>query len=110
MKANDLMIDELKNLDNRVMLSGKAILSTITTMGQFGNLAESVLNKYGIEEIDQEKRYPFELRSLIHEAALKKYGVIALVVMGFKSAEINKGGTQVKHLLDRCDQLSKKLC
>ena len=98
----------MEQLDDRVMLSGKAILSTILTMGEFGDLADAVLKKYGINEINQNKNYPFEIRSRIHEAALKKYGPISLVAFGFKSGEMFREA--FKDLSEKCDHLSEDFC
>ncbi len=81
------MGNDLKELDNRVMLSGKALLATISTMGDFGDLASNVLQRYGIGEIDENLTYPYELRSLIHEATLKRYGPDALRAFGFAHGE-----------------------
>ena len=49
----EIMKNPLKQLDSRVMLSGKNILSSISTMGEFGDLADAVLEKYGIKYIDE---------------------------------------------------------
>ena len=71
----------------KVTISGKVIRSTIETMENFGRLGNDVLVKYGIDRIDEEKQYPYELRSDIHRVAFDRFGDVSLLSFGFSHAE-----------------------
>ncbi len=71
----------------KVTISGKVIRSTIETMENFGRLGQDVLLKYGIHSIDEEKQYPYKLRSDIHRVAFDRFGDVSLLSFGFSHAE-----------------------
>ena len=81
------MQNNSKKFDNRVLISGTALQSTVDTMSILGNIGRTVLSKYGIDTIDKEAKYSYSIRNEIHKEVLKRYGNIALEVIGFRQGE-----------------------
>ena len=102
------MVDA-KNHKNNVTISGKVLLSTITTMDTLGPIGQEVLNSHGIKQIVESEQYPYELRSVIHKAVLDKYGEVALIAIGFNNAELLHdlmGGPTIKYSKKNSEGLS----
>ena len=74
-----------KKIDDRARVTGKTLLATVSVMSEFGNLATDVLEQYGIDQIDEDAEYSYELRSLMHQALSTKYGNVALTGLGFQT-------------------------
>ena len=72
----------------KVTILGKTLLSTIATMESLGPIGEEVLRKNGVEKVDENKSYPYEIRNAIYKEVYDRYGNIALVDMGFKNADL----------------------
>ncbi len=75
-------------MEDKVTISGTALLATIATMDSLGPIGREVLKENGIKKIIENKEYPYELRNNIHKAVLNKYGEIAIFSMGYKNSEL----------------------
>ena len=73
--------------DDRVLISGKALLSTMHTLSTMGKIGRNVLKQYGIENIDEKAHYSYRIRNEIHKAARDRYGEVALTAIGFSHGE-----------------------
>ena len=62
-------------------------LSTIKTMESFGEIGGEVLIDHGVEKVNEDDDYPYELRNELHRAILDRFGEIALTAFGFNHAE-----------------------
>ena len=80
--------DQAKTLDNRILITGKSIQGTIETMASLGDIGKQVLRTYGIEKVIDTEFYSYEIRSQIHKAVYDRFGEIALLAIGFRSAEL----------------------
>ena len=72
-------------MNNKVTISGKALLATIATMDSLGPIGKEVLKENGIKKIIENKEYPYELRNNIHKAVLNRYGEIAIFLWAIKT-------------------------
>ena len=72
-------------MNNKVTISGKALLATIATMDSLGPIGKEVLKENGIKKIIENKEYPYELRNNIHKAVLNRYGEIAIFLWVIKT-------------------------
>ncbi|GIS23962.1 MAG: hypothetical protein CM15mP124_4420 [Alphaproteobacteria bacterium] len=75
-------------MEDKVTISGTALLATIATMDSLGPIGREVLRENGIKKIIENKEYPYELRNNIHKAVLNRYGEIAIFSMGYKNSEL----------------------
>ena len=75
-------------MEDKVTISGTALLATIATMDSLGPIGREVLRENGIKKIIENKEYPYELRNKIHKAVLNRYGEIAIFSMGYKNSEL----------------------
>ena len=73
--------------NEKVLISGKALLSTMLTLSTMGKIGKNVLKQYEIEKIDEEELYSYRIRNEIHKAAKDRYGEIALTAIGFSHGE-----------------------
>ncbi len=99
-------IMDSKKLDDRARVTGKTLLHTVSVMSEFGNLAKDVLEQYGIDQIDEDAEYSYELRSLMHHALSTKYGNVALKGLGFQTAEMGAG--LYKEIYTKRDKMEKQ--
>ncbi len=70
-----------------ITVKGSVILSTIKTMESFGEIGGEVLIDHGVEKVNEDDDYPYELRNELHRAILDRFGEIALTAFGFNHAE-----------------------
>ena len=63
------------------------ILSTIKTMESFGEIGGEVLIDHGIQKVNENDDYPYELRNGFHRTILDGFGEIALTAFGFNHVE-----------------------
>ena len=68
-----------------VTVKGSVILSTIKTMESFGEIGREVLIDHGIEKVNENDDYPYELRRFAW--AILDRLKIALTAFGFNHAE-----------------------
>ena len=80
-------MNKTKELDNRILITGKVIQGTIQTMASLGNVGIQVLNEYGITKIKEKQLYSYQLRSEIHKAVFDRFGPQALRAIGFNTGE-----------------------
>jgi len=73
---------ESSRQDGRTLIAGRGIASTVATMSMLGNLGRQVLIEYGIDEIDMNGWYPFEVRRTMHDVAFRRFGEEALYAFG----------------------------
>ena len=92
---------------SKTYVSGLVILSTIETMASFGSLGEEVLEQFGVEKIEEDKQYPYELRAAIHKSALDRFGEIALIAFGYHDSEMHMH--DLNEVLDAAYPNSKRI-
>ncbi len=80
-------MNKTKELDNRILITGKVIQGTIQTMASLGNVGIQVLNEYGITKVKETQLYSYQLRSEIHRAVFDRFGSQALRAIGFNTGE-----------------------
>jgi serine phosphatase RsbU (regulator of sigma subunit) len=73
--------------DTESTLSGKSLVSTIRTMAALGPLGQEVLDAYGIQDVDPQGWYPFDLRQKIHRIAHERFGDEALFNFGLNNGD-----------------------
>ena len=78
----------MKKRKKIITISGTALLSTIETMESLGPIGLSVLEKNGINRVEENKQYPVKVRNDIFKAVLDEYGEIALLDIGYKNADV----------------------
>ena len=76
-----------KMLDGRplteTMMSGAALMSTVTQTQSLGNIGQEVLESFGINTVELEKKYSYRIRGAIHEAVRSRFGEEALFYFGY---------------------------
>ena len=65
------------------IISGAQLASTISNMASLGGIGRQVLREFGIETIDPDQHYPFQIRRSIHATVLRRFGPEALYSFGF---------------------------
>lgn len=71
------------DLHRSVEVIGRALASTVESMGDFGSIGLDVLKQAGIADIDLQTWYPIRIRDDMHEAALRRFGDAVLFYFGF---------------------------
>ena len=64
-------------------MAGAALFSTISQIQELGSIGEEVLARFGITEIDLNKRYSYKIRGAIHTELHKRYGDDVLFLLGY---------------------------
>ena len=95
--------------DDRVLISGKALLSTMHTLSTMGKIGRNVLRQYGIEKIDENEHYSYRIRSEIHKAARDRYGEVALTAIGFSHGEYLLKFDEVERVYHEVEENFKSL-
>ena len=96
------------------MMSGAALMSTVTQTQSLGNIGQEVLESFGIKEVDLAKHYSYRIRGAIHEAVFKRFGEEALFYFGYTqldgyAAVMKSVGFPIeKHIKNIRDQLNSK--
>ena len=64
-------------------MAGAALFSTIAQIQELGSIGEEVLARFGITEIDLNKRYQYKIRVAIHTELHKRYGDDVPFLLGY---------------------------
>jgi len=73
-----------------VTVSAKTLRTNLSAMRSLGSIGEEVLAEYNLTDLDKandEKQYPYEIRSAMDKRLYERYGEIALVYLGFVSMD-----------------------
>ena len=71
----------MRKLSN-AKISGHNLSATIETLSVLGSIGKRILRDQGINEIDNNKNYSFNIRRKINKEVLKRFGEIALYASG----------------------------
>ena len=69
------------------MMTGAALMSTVSQTRSLGNIGQEVLKSFGIEEVDLSGYYSYKIRGAIHEAVYKRFGEEALFYFGYSQLD-----------------------
>ena len=68
-------------------IPGYALASTVEQTAVLGSVGDTVLNSFGIKEIDLNKMYSYKVRCEIHKAIFDRFGDYPLFYFGYKQIE-----------------------
>ena len=75
----------IKKSDLKIL--GVGILSCVNQIKLLGESGEDLFKGIGVERIDSEKKYSYNIRSLIIEEVLKNYGEVGIYALGLGQAD-----------------------
>lgn len=99
----------LQTHKNSVTVSAKTLRTNLSAMRALGNIGQEVLAEYNLtnlDKVDDDKQYPYEIRSAMDKRLYERYGEIALVYLGFVSMD-DFFETLIAPKIERANKLQK---
>ena len=63
-------------------IKGNIVISTVDQLSLLGDVGSNIKNEVNLQEIDNNKWYPREIRGKIHQKVIERFGEKALYYLG----------------------------